>query len=284
MTTREPLVSVVIPTLNSSATLAECLRAIKSQTYKNVEIIVVDNCSKDDTREIAKAGGATVYVVGPERCAQINYGISKARGEFIYFTGSDLLPDRDYVEKAVARCLEGYDAVYTSVVAGGDHFWAKVKRLERSCYIGDDTLEAARFMRRSAFEKVCGIDSSLVIVDELDLQVKLNKAGFRTGRIGAVETHIGEPRTLDEIFRKNYYYGKYILRYVRKNPAHSFRQMAFVRPAYLRHIGVLAKDPIHLAAMILCRFVQYFAATLGMVSSILSAPGMGVSQGVKLEA
>jgi len=42
-----PLVSVVIPTYNSEKTLAKCLESIKNQTYKNVELIVVDNYSRD---------------------------------------------------------------------------------------------------------------------------------------------------------------------------------------------------------------------------------------------
>jgi glycosyltransferase involved in cell wall biosynthesis len=47
------LVSVIIPTYNSSRTLEKCLESIKNQSYKNIEIIVVDNNSKDNTKEIA---------------------------------------------------------------------------------------------------------------------------------------------------------------------------------------------------------------------------------------
>ena len=49
-----PLVSVIIPTYKSSRTLEKCLESIKNQTYKNIEIIVVDNNSTDNTKEIAK--------------------------------------------------------------------------------------------------------------------------------------------------------------------------------------------------------------------------------------
>jgi len=45
----KPLVSVVIPTYNSEKTLKKCLESIKRQTYKNIEIIVVDKFSKDRT-------------------------------------------------------------------------------------------------------------------------------------------------------------------------------------------------------------------------------------------
>ncbi|MFH7873662.1 MAG: glycosyltransferase, partial [Candidatus Aenigmatarchaeota archaeon] len=49
----KPLVSIIIPTYNSEKTLAKCLESIKNQSYKNIEIIVVDRFSKDKTAEIA---------------------------------------------------------------------------------------------------------------------------------------------------------------------------------------------------------------------------------------
>ena len=59
---RDPRVSIVIPTLNSGATLGECLQAIRSQAYSRdkVEIVVADAGSTDDTLKIAESSGATV--------------------------------------------------------------------------------------------------------------------------------------------------------------------------------------------------------------------------------
>ena len=56
----EPLVSVIVPTYNSAMTLDECLRALKGQDYKNIEIIVTDSFSKDNTKEIASKYGAKI--------------------------------------------------------------------------------------------------------------------------------------------------------------------------------------------------------------------------------
>jgi glycosyltransferase involved in cell wall biosynthesis len=75
---KQPLVSIIIPTKNSAEFLEQCLISIKNQSYKNIEIIVVDNFSKDSTREIAKRYGATIYLKGPERSAQRNYAAKKA--------------------------------------------------------------------------------------------------------------------------------------------------------------------------------------------------------------
>ena len=64
---RNPLVSVIIPSKNSSKTLSICLDSIKNQDYENIEIIVVDNHSIDNTLEIAKRYTNTVYTFSPER-------------------------------------------------------------------------------------------------------------------------------------------------------------------------------------------------------------------------
>ena len=50
-----PLVSVIIPTKNSAEFIGKCLRSIVKQSYKNIEIIVVDNYSTDKTREIVES-------------------------------------------------------------------------------------------------------------------------------------------------------------------------------------------------------------------------------------
>jgi len=63
-------VSVIVPTKNSSRTLERCSKSIKNQSYKNVEIIVVDNNSTDNTKEIAQKYTDKVFNVGPEKTTQ----------------------------------------------------------------------------------------------------------------------------------------------------------------------------------------------------------------------
>ena len=84
-----PLVSVIIPTKNSSKSFAHCLNSIKNQTYNNIEIIVVDNSSQDDTVEIARQFTNLIFSYNPERSSQINYGVTKSSGKYIYRVDSD---------------------------------------------------------------------------------------------------------------------------------------------------------------------------------------------------
>jgi glycosyltransferase involved in cell wall biosynthesis len=79
----EPLVSVIIPTKNSVYTIERTLLSVKNQTYRNLEVIVVDNHSTDDTISIVKRvmPEAKVFMHGPERAAQKNHGPERSSEE-----------------------------------------------------------------------------------------------------------------------------------------------------------------------------------------------------------
>ena len=84
-----PLVSFVIPVLNSKRTLERCLRSIISQNYPKVEILIIDGGSTDGSVEIAKRYGAKVYhFKGPLGNAR-KLGIDNSAGELIALWDSD---------------------------------------------------------------------------------------------------------------------------------------------------------------------------------------------------
>ena len=82
------LVSVIVTTKNSGRTIGVCLQSIKDQDYGNVEIIVVDNQSSDNTKEVSVKYTVKVYDKGPERSAQRNYGAIKSSGKYLLFIDS----------------------------------------------------------------------------------------------------------------------------------------------------------------------------------------------------
>jgi glycosyltransferase involved in cell wall biosynthesis len=103
MTTEKPsspLVSVVIPTRNRARTLKYCLGTIISQLYPSIQIVVSDNNSSDDTRDlIASLRESRITYVRSERSLSINdsynFALDAARGEYVTFIGDDdgFLPD-----------------------------------------------------------------------------------------------------------------------------------------------------------------------------------------------
>jgi len=88
----KPTVSVVIPAYNAERYIGETLQSVLAQTYRDFEVVVVDDGSTDGTREIVRRYGERVRLIeqpnsGPS--AARNRGIREARGEFIAFVDSD---------------------------------------------------------------------------------------------------------------------------------------------------------------------------------------------------
>ena len=87
-----PLVSVIVPTYNRAVLLSEAVNSVLLQTYQNIEIIVIDDGSTDDTTEVMATFGDRVrYTRRPNAGvnAARNLGLKQARGEFIALLDSD---------------------------------------------------------------------------------------------------------------------------------------------------------------------------------------------------
>ncbi|HNY13366.1 MAG TPA: glycosyltransferase, partial [Candidatus Wallbacteria bacterium] len=102
----EKLVSVIIPTHNRGDLITETIESVLAQSYKNIEIIVVDNGSTDDTEEIIKkiSAPALRYIKqensgGP--ASPRNVGVGMARGEYIAFLDSDDIWLSDKIKRQV---------------------------------------------------------------------------------------------------------------------------------------------------------------------------------------
>lgn len=153
----QPLVSVIIPTKNSSRTLVNCLESIKNQSYKNIEIIIVDNFSTDGTYEIAKKYSEKSYQKWPERTTQKNYGIGEAIGEYLCFIDGDMSLDMQSISDCVRKAQVSKNVwwVVLPVIDTGSSFWTKVIAFERSFYKWTE-IEAARFLKSDLVRKVGG--------------------------------------------------------------------------------------------------------------------------------
>jgi glycosyltransferase involved in cell wall biosynthesis len=94
-----PLVSVVIPTYNRAQYIAETIESVLAQTYPNLEIIVIDDGSTDNTEEVVSKFIPKIQYIkqkNSERGASRNHGLRLAKGEYISFLDSDdlWLPDK----------------------------------------------------------------------------------------------------------------------------------------------------------------------------------------------
>lgn len=103
------LVSIVIPTKNSANSLGKCLQAIKEGTFSNVEVIIVDSGSTDETLEIATQFGAKVFTCpGKRTLGQRAVGVREASGQYILLLDSDQFLEKSSVERAL-QSIGDYD-------------------------------------------------------------------------------------------------------------------------------------------------------------------------------
>ena len=105
------LVSITIPTYNSERTLRKTLESVKAQTYKKIEIIVIDSHSKDETCEIAKKFSAKVFQYEGTLLGAREMGVKKAKGEFVLLLDSDHILEPTATERAV-KLIKQFDILW----------------------------------------------------------------------------------------------------------------------------------------------------------------------------
>lgn len=122
-------VSIILPVYNSEQTIANTIESVLNQTYKNIELIIVNDGSKDNSETIclsyAKSDNRIIFEsisnngVGHAR----NLAISKARGEYICFIDSDDIYEPDYIEIMLKNAKENEMVIsgYYAVIDGESH-------------------------------------------------------------------------------------------------------------------------------------------------------------------
>jgi glycosyltransferase involved in cell wall biosynthesis len=242
-----PLVSIIVPTRNSAEFLGACLKSIQNQTYKNIEIIVVDRDSTDGTKEIASRFTSHVLNYGPERSAQRNFGVVNATGEYVAIIDSDMELTPKVIEVCVSKMTK--DLTVKGVIipeeSFGVGFWSDCKALERSFYVGNDDIEAARFFMRATYNQVGGFDESLVAGEDWDLSDRVKAIGHLARVDEFIRHNEGRILFMDSV-KKKYYYTKYARAYIQKSaastrhagPIHRYK-LFLSRPAHLFRIPLL---------------------------------------------
>lgn len=261
-------VSIIIPTLNSASTLPIVLRSAFAQTYRDVEVIVVDGGSRDGSVEIAKRMGARVYVTKANRSFQRNFGAAKSAGDILYFVDSDCYISPQVVEECVDLIRGGADAVIVwNIVSPRGGLVAKLRFFERMSYYGSGVYEAARCVKRGWFFKVGGFDPSLYTNEDYDFHSRLLRAGAKVARTAkGFEIDMGNPSSLREFVIKSAYYGVNIGRYVEKNPR--LEHIIPVRPSFFSRWFVswaTRRWPPAVAAVSIFKFIQAAAFAVGLL-------------------
>ena len=176
-----PLVSVIIPTLNRSLLLEETLQNALSQDYGEREIIVVDDGSLDDTRQVCSRYPVQYLYQEQSGCsAAKNKGVRHASGVLVAFLDDDDLWPPGSLAARVS-CWLG-EPTYDHIVGKVRRFQTNLKgqisfidREEDSKHMFN--LGAGLMLKRS-FESIGGFDESLSLSEDTDLWFRMREAGM----------------------------------------------------------------------------------------------------------
>lgn len=260
-------VSIIITTKNSALTLENLLQSIKNQTFKNREIILVDNNSLDDTLRIAKKYTKNIYTKGPERSAQRNFGAQKAKGEYLLFLDADMELKRNVIKECV-KITDSFKAIVIPEKTVGRGLLQDIRRFEREMYEGDLSVELARFYDKKVFEKAGGFDEKLTGPEDYDLFYRVNKK-YPVGRIKSYILHHEEGLTLPKLLQKKFYYANMGAGYAEKHPELIKTQgTIFFRKTYLKHWKKFIKNPVVGFCFLFTRILETIFAVSGYISAV----------------
>ena len=266
------IVSIIITTKNEQEVLENLLKSISKQTYKKIQTIVVDNKSTDKTKEIAKKYTKSVYNFGPERSAQRNYGVKKAKGEYVLILDADMVLTKKVIESSVLAMTKDkkFGGLVIPEKSFGKGFWARCKAFERQFYLGDENIEAARFFKKSIFKKFEGYDTKITGPEDWDLPLRMKKAGVKIGRVNEFILHNERKFSPLKSAKKKFYYALHSKEYLKRHPAMVFTQgNLFFRPSFYNNFPMMLKNPFLTAGFLSIKFLEMSAAGLGIAISFL---------------
>ncbi|MCR4924830.1 MAG: glycosyltransferase [Clostridiales bacterium] len=186
------MISVIIPTYNRAYCLEKSMRSVLNQTYGNIELIVVDDCSTDNTESVVRSidDSRLRYIKlgkngGPSKAR--NVGIENARGKYIAFHDSDDVCHLDKLEKQYAEIMKDESVLMVfcrykvfgekesivpaaDVVNCDDNFF---ELLLQGNVIGTPTM----LVKKSVFDIVGGFNESLSTYEDWELALRLAKNG-----------------------------------------------------------------------------------------------------------
>ena len=191
-------ISIITITYNSAKTIQRALESVQSQTYQDIEHVIVDGASKDGTRELieayAKKHTNVRWISEPDKGIYnaLNKGIHLATGDVIGFVHSD---DILYAPDSISHIAEAFAQQDIQVVYGDLQYVreGKVTRRWRSNDFNPASLKygwmpphPTVYVRREVYEQVGKYDEWFRISADYDMMIRIFQAGYRTHYIPSV--------------------------------------------------------------------------------------------------
>ena len=236
-----PLLSIIIPAHNEEKDISECLKSLKKQDYKKIEIIVVDDGSTDKTKEAVKKFSKKVRIFeqnhrGPG--AARNLGAKKAKGEILIFVDSDMTFDKKYLTNLIKPIISNEREIGTTheleLVKNTKNIWGrcwgKIKISKKQA----KKEKIFRAILKKKFLELGGFDSKYGYADDQTFWFK-----YKIKPIVAQKTicYHKNPETLEQVYHQSKWIGASIDSFFLKIPL--FNYLILVICVVLSPIAIL---------------------------------------------
>jgi glycosyltransferase involved in cell wall biosynthesis len=192
-----PQISVIIPSYNQAQFVAAAVESVLAQTYPEVEAIVVDDGSTDDTQAVLAAYSGRIRCIHQENrglAGARNTGFLASRGDYLLFLDSDDLihPDKLALHVSLMEADPAFGLVYSAwqqINADGTQVLGEVRPNRQGQLLKELLLRrffffaSAAVVRRECMERVGLFDESLQWSEDADMWLRLARAGYPFGYI-----------------------------------------------------------------------------------------------------
>ncbi|MFA5155566.1 MAG: glycosyltransferase [Patescibacteria group bacterium] len=215
--------SVIVPVHNGAATLSACLASLIAQTRPADELIIVDNASRDRTKDIiadfAGRDGKMRYIfeAGPGRGRARNAGLRAASGEIIAMTDADCVVPPDWLERLIRPIETNNEAAVMGFETDGiDNYWSQHRQAADDRYLRSKTkngyidfLDTKNFAIRADILKGLEFNPALVACEDLDLFLRLKKRGIAIRFLPELKVRHCHVSSFRKLANTQFRYGRY---------------------------------------------------------------------------
>jgi len=176
------MLSIIIPTYNEEKYLPKLLRSIKKQSFKDYEIIVADNNSKDRTRKIAKKYGCRITKGGKHPAIARNNGAKISKGDLLFFIDADCVINKNFFQKALKEMKN------KNIDVAGCYVWLLSNKVIDNLSFAIFNLwmfstqlfypnasGAGIFCKKDLHQKIKGFDEKIIFSEDMDYAGRAGK-------------------------------------------------------------------------------------------------------------
>ncbi len=246
--------SFVIPARNEELHLDACLTSLESQAINNfgnllsIQLIVVDNASKDRTVEIARQHDATIVNVPPGNPGRArNAGARQACHEYIAFIDADCVLPTNWLVNTRNTLQEPQVVAVGCPQASTPQDAPWVERVWVNTIVPRESVNTRRvtwlpsfnlLLKREDFFSIGGFDESLETCEDSDLSYRLGQTGKLICNSDTPVRHLGESRTLAEFFQREMWRSRGNLASARKRGTMQKEFLSLFAPLFLTCVAI----------------------------------------------